>query len=141
MSNKATYTIECECNNCDFSGPVEIEKGTVAALGNIVCPNCGCRHLKNKVKPAPIDTWVKPSYPYRYECPPIVITPEPNPLPSAHPYKPNHWPQVWCQNSATPVNAHISMQREEISALGKAPAMHGGLMGVLFENALHDMMK
>jgi hypothetical protein len=139
MSNKPTYTIECECNNCDFSGPVEIEKGTVAALGNIVCPNCGCRHLKKKVKTTTKQDWVTPHYPYRYECPPIVITPDP--LPPANPdYSPERWPKVWCQNSATPVNAHISMQREELSALGKAPSLHGGLMGVIFENALADYL-
>ena len=126
MTNKPakplTYTIECICDNCDFSGPVEIEKGTVAVQGSLICPNCGTRHLKKKPKVKPtkdLNPWVRRGSPWTLECPPIVVTPDP--LPPAHPYCPPTYPQVWCQNAS----------KQEV---------HSGILEQIFEHALSQMM-
>jgi len=41
-----TYKITLQCNNCNNTNEVEIEKGDPISEG--ICPNCGCKGL---VKP------------------------------------------------------------------------------------------
>jgi len=35
-----TYAVSANCSNCDFSGPVEIPRGT--GLEMVRCPTCAC---------------------------------------------------------------------------------------------------
>jgi len=36
------YTVPVKCNNCNWSGPAELPRGTLATP-NMECPNCGCK--------------------------------------------------------------------------------------------------
>jgi len=38
-----TYKLEAVCDNCDYSGEVEIPKGT--KVEEMDCPQCGCKEL------------------------------------------------------------------------------------------------
>lgn len=81
-----TYTVTCECSNCDHVGPVEIAKGTPCD-GPQTCHKCGCVTAKKHTPRA----FVPPYVPYRqpdYVQPawitptPITIITQPNTCPS-----------------------------------------------------------
>ena len=40
-----TYSVKCECTNCDYSGKAEFAKGE-AVPSVFECPNCGCETAK-----------------------------------------------------------------------------------------------
>jgi len=44
--NKSTYKTYAKCTNCDYSGIVDVTKGTI--LGSHECPSCECKSLKKK---------------------------------------------------------------------------------------------
>jgi len=44
MTEKETYTLEVECNNCDFVGKTDIPKGS--EVEQHPCPNCGTLKLE-----------------------------------------------------------------------------------------------
>lgn len=43
-----TYTLDTFCQNCDFEGSVNIEKGN--EVNNHECPKCGTKMLKKVTK-------------------------------------------------------------------------------------------
>lgn len=44
-----TYKIETYCTNCNFTGPIDIEKGKFVA--DKECPSCGNKSLEKKEPP------------------------------------------------------------------------------------------
>lgn len=118
MSSQETYSCRVSCNNCDFTGTVDIKKGEtiVSALRIMRCPTCGCDTLhKHQIMPLSL-----PSIPYK----PIDIFPRPNPKkvrpflgdPFIHPdfkykrYKPLYGDfKVQCSRRAD-LDPHLSIQ-------------------------------
>lgn len=54
-----TYTVHCECSNCEKDGQLQLPKGTPVS-GKHICPHCGCktaemRSSKIRIKPEKID--------------------------------------------------------------------------------------
>lgn len=41
------YTVEAGCFNCGVNSAMKVEKGVL--LGNVECPNCGCKSLIAKL--------------------------------------------------------------------------------------------
>lgn len=48
MENNS-YKTKVTCDNCNFVGDVDIEKGT--KVSDSSCPDCGCKELKLKSEP------------------------------------------------------------------------------------------
>lgn len=109
-----TYKIEAYCENCDFSGEIDVPKGTPFPYGEPVqgqeCPECGCATLRRyeleeeepEVQPEDItpqvaEDWIRraledarrPTRPYvpPYQ-PPRPTQPTPQPIyPQTEPYR------------------------------------------------------
>lgn len=50
-----TYSVYTSCSNCDFTGEVNLPKGTLIkdVLQSIKCPTCGCETLTKSTKSKP----------------------------------------------------------------------------------------
>ena len=95
-----TYTVNCECSNCDHVGPVELDKGTPCD-GPQTCPKCGCKTAKKHTpKPAPLAPYEPPYQPWRqpivdrpiWITPPITIITQPNTSPPPSRF----YPEPYC---------------------------------------------
>jgi hypothetical protein len=55
MENQNTYSLDANCTNCTFAGPVEIPRGKT--LEEMDCPTCG--NKKSLVKKPKTETYYK----------------------------------------------------------------------------------
>lgn len=47
-TNRSTYQVELRCDNCGFSGEMQIYKGVL--VHDCDCANCGCKTLRRNIQ-------------------------------------------------------------------------------------------
>lgn len=57
-----TYSVRCECSNCEWAGEIEVPKGTLKPT-SAVCPNCGCNTASATRKSIKVEKPYQPSWP------------------------------------------------------------------------------
>lgn len=63
-----TYFVNCSCSNCQWTGQIKFDYGTIAEVHKVLCPCCGCLGYLSKVwplvtpiKPADLEPYVWPN--------------------------------------------------------------------------------
>lgn len=69
MCTPENYSVYVECDNCNFIGTIEIQKGFTVITAK--CPNCNCKQLKKSTM-TPLVNDIIPTYqPIYIPCSPV----------------------------------------------------------------------